>query len=191
MTDQSINDDRLSQQHHSKTIKSNMDNNRTNNSIYKFIRSQATMYSSTLIILSTIINLTQAQNTDFTTAFKKLKIVPDLLPNPPQSLVNLNINNKIIRPGDVLNVKDLKNIPTFSWSESNGDARSTIVLLDVDRHKTSSNNSLNSYNHLTIINIPGDNVQSGTAIIAYDSPGKMPGESSYFDLFSLFIFIYN
>lgn len=55
------------------------------------------------------------------------------------------------------------------WDVSNFDARHTLLLLDLDR-KHSGNGTNSIYNQFTSLNIPGNVINAGQTIVAFDTP---------------------
>lgn len=103
---------------------------------------------------------------------QKLKVSPDIIHIPSYiGTIRVELYNNPIKPGDSVparNFKDL-NMAKITWDVSNYDARHTLLLLDLDR-KAGANNTQNIYNQFTSLNIPGNLINAGQNIVAFEPP---------------------
>lgn len=106
---------------------------------------------------------------------QKLKISPDILPtNNYLSTIKVELHGNVVKPGDPVPAKNFKdlNMAKISWDVDNFEARYTLLLLDVDRKAGAGSNAsqTNIYNQFTSLNIPGNIINAGQTIVAFDTP---------------------
>lgn len=101
----------------------------------------------------------------------KHKVVPDHIDYEYFKLLRINVNGNDVKPGASVPAKNVKNIDTnkLSWPGANDEARYTILLLDLDR-KPLTNRTSQIYNQYTNINVPGQNIQLGQSVVAFEPP---------------------
>lgn len=126
--------------------------------------------ASVIILQCFAAQLTIAQSLYQT--FQKLKI-PDLVPvTTSTATIRVELNGNVVKPGDPIPAKNFRNSDIMrgvSWETSDDDVKCTLMLLDLDR-KPNQNGTLNIYNQYTSLNIPGNQIANGQAVVAYDPP---------------------
>lgn len=104
-------------------------------------------------------------------SFQKLKI-PDLIPvSYSTDTIRVELNGNIVKPGDPIPARSFRNLDIMKgvhW-EPDYDSKYTLMLLDLDR-RPNQNGTLNIYNQYTSLNIPGNQIVNGQAIVAFDPP---------------------
>lgn len=112
------------------------------------------------------------QAADLQTVLRNFSINPDVVQIPTYTeTIRINLNNNEVKPGDRVpakNFKDLKN-DKISWSVSSLDARHTLILVDLDRKSPGVNQS-QIYNQFTSLNMPGNDINLGQTIVAFEQP---------------------
>lgn len=105
-------------------------------------------------------------------SFQKLKI-PDLVPvTTSTATIRVELNGNVVKPADPIPARSFRNLDIMkgvTWEISDNDAKYTLMLLDLDR-KPNQNGTLNIYNQYTSLNIPGNQIVNGQAIVAFDPP---------------------
>lgn len=102
---------------------------------------------------------------------QKLKIPSDIVPvTGYTNTIKVELNGNVIKPGDPVPARNFKNLDfqKINW-DADYEAKYTLMLLDLDR-KPGTNGSLNIYNQFTSVNIPGNIINGGQSIVAFDSP---------------------
>lgn len=131
-----------------------------------------TLSSTSLTLLILIACLGSQVHGSLTSSVQKLKI-PDLIPiTSSTATVKVQLNGNDVKPGDSIPARSFKNLDfnKIHWDVSNYDARYTMMLIDLDRKLSGSNATWSIYNQYTNVNIPGNLIHGGQAIVAFDPP---------------------
>lgn len=124
-----------------------------------------------LAILTTVPSRIDAADS-VNTVLRKMKIA-DIISAPSYlDQIKVDLNNNNVKPEDNVpakHFKDLKN-DRISWPNGGPDVRYTILLLDLDRRSSAQPNKTTIYNQFLSINLPGDQINLGQAIVAFEPP---------------------
>lgn len=116
----------------------------------------------------------QGAHSDLSTSLQRHKVSPDLISTANLDVLEVEIKNKKLKPGDNVPVKTFQDFFThpsnkFLWNSGTGYFYS-IFLLDLDRRPTQGSNKTQLYNLFTVINVPGNSISSGQNIAVFDKP---------------------
>lgn len=120
---------------------------------------------------------------------KKYNINPDIVPSNID-ILRVEIRNKELKPGDLVPAKNFQDFiqAKFSWGESRND-RYTLLLIDLDRgvKNKSQTPTITGYAQFLSVNIPGNSLSAGQAVLAFDPPSVEcePGKTHRLLLLSL------
>nr|XP_018905842.1 PREDICTED: uncharacterized protein LOC109036249 isoform X3 [Bemisia tabaci] len=107
---------------------------------------------------------------NFERLLKMHEIIPDFLKVAPDQCLNVEINGKVLNPGDAVDFVDTLEKPNkIEWKHENGTFYSLIMTgLDVptqeDPHDRESQ-------HWVVGNIPGNNITAGDVLFPYEPAG--------------------
>uniref|UniRef100_A0A0K0ELA8 Phosphatidylethanolamine-binding protein n=2 Tax=Strongyloides stercoralis TaxID=6248 RepID=A0A0K0ELA8_STRER len=113
---------------------------------------------------------------DLAAKFAEAEITPNILPEAPKQLLNLNFDGIQVQPGQTMNTRNLRFAPRFNI---NADPESTFTLAMIDPDNLSRKNpSVAEWLHWLVCNIPASNVNEGINggqhQMAYGSPAPQP-----------------
>nr|XP_018905845.1 PREDICTED: protein D2-like isoform X6 [Bemisia tabaci] len=107
---------------------------------------------------------------NFERLLKMHEIIPDLIKVAPDQCLHVEINGKVLNPGDAVDFVDTLEKPNkIEWKHENGTFYSLIMTgLDVptqeDPHDRESQ-------HWVVGNIPGNNITAGDVLFPYEPAG--------------------
>lgn len=168
----------LPNQRHSRTSV-NMNNNHLQSATLKHIVCTAL---SVLISFLVLINSSGGANTfvmaaeNVDQALKSLKVYSDIISEAVYTPVNVVLQGSPVKPGQGVSASKFKDLKPeeITW-DADSNSRHTLILLDLDSGRTGSqpqnnNTGLTIYNQYTSINIQGNSINSGAAIVGYEPP---------------------
>lgn len=106
------------------------------------------------------------------TSMQRLKISPDIVNiYDDTGVIKVELHGNIVKPGDQVPARHFKdlNMAKITWESDDYSVPHTLFLFDLDR-KPGSNSTQNIYNQYTSLNIPGNIINQGQAIVAFDTP---------------------
>lgn len=144
---------------------------------YKMITKQIIYFPTALLLalacaLSTMNSHFVQADSALLSNMQKLKISPDVIGvTDYTNTIRVELHGNVVKPGDPVPAKHFKdlNMAKITWDVNNFDNRYTLLLLDLDR-KPGPNNTQNIYNQFTSLNIPGNVINAGQTIVAFDTP---------------------
>lgn len=125
----------------------------------------------TLCILA-ITSQYAAADSSLQSSMQRLKISPDIINvNDYTGVIKVELHGNIVKPGDPVPARHFKdlNMAKITWESDDYSVPHTLLLLDLDR-KPGSNSTQNIYNQYTSLNIPGNVINQGQTIVAFDTP---------------------
>uniref|UniRef100_A0A914E7S8 Phosphatidylethanolamine-binding protein n=1 Tax=Acrobeloides nanus TaxID=290746 RepID=A0A914E7S8_9BILA len=113
---------------------------------------------------------------DIAAEFTKAEIVPKILPEAPQQMLNLVFDGIQVKPGMEISPRNLKNAPRMNL-KVDPDSQFTLVMIDPD-NLSRKNPSVAEWLHWLVANIPASNIiegiNGGQHQQPYGSPAPQP-----------------
>lgn len=130
-----------------------------------------------MFIVLSAVAIEPAEASLYSTA-RKLQIPESLIPiTGSTGLVQVQLNGNEVKPGDTVPAKSFRQLEfnKITWTVYSSDARYTLMLIDLDRKSIYPQGQMNLthfniYNQYTNINIPGNLINVGQTITAFDAP---------------------
>lgn len=97
--------------------------------------------------------------------FQQHKIIPDIVSQEPQYLLEVKFNGVSKSPGDEIHINDLKKKPDLKWMCENNKYY-TLMMLKCGQ----SDKEAHQQKYWCVLNIQGDNIDQGFEDIAYQTP---------------------
>ncbi|XP_058812164.1 protein D2-like [Topomyia yanbarensis] len=117
---------------------------------------------------------------EFVRDFKSHKIVPDVIPVPPSSLLQVNYpGDQTVNLGNILMPKQVKDIPEVQWT---AEPNTYYVLCMTDPDAPSRTTpKFREWHHWLVVNIPGTDLERGEILSEYigAAPPKKTGLHRY------------
>ncbi|XP_055551536.1 protein D2-like [Wyeomyia smithii] len=117
---------------------------------------------------------------EFVRDFKSHKIVPDVIPVPPEGLLQVTYpDGQRVNLGNILMPKQVKDIPEVQWvAEPN--MLYTLCMTDPDAPSRTTP-KFREWHHWLVVNIPGNDVDGGEVLSEYigAAPPKKTGLHRY------------
>ncbi|XP_058467298.1 protein D3-like [Malaya genurostris] len=127
-----------------------------------------------LFLLNVIGLVCLAVSEDPSMAFEENGIVPDVIAESPQALLQVSYPSGLkINLGNELTPTQVKHQPSVSW-EAEPNALYTLIMTDPDA-PSRVNPKLREWKHWLVANIPGSDVASGDTIAEYISSAPPEG----------------
>lgn len=107
-------------------------------------------------------------------AFRSSKIVDDLLPKPPGSLLEVEFDCGFTTLGNKFAPIQVRNRPKVTWKGSKENENYTLIMTDAEGKGR-------EWLHWLDVNIPGNNLEKGEFLTAFfpSAPPKDSGEHRY------------
>ena len=129
----------------------------------------------TVVIFLVLIE--QSTTNEVEEKFKSSKIVDDLLPTPPDSLLDVEFECGLPSLGNKFTPLQVRNRPKVSWKSADEAENYTLIMTDAEGKK--------EWLHWLTGNIPGNNIAKGDQLTSFfpSAPPKNSGEHRYVFLF--------
>ena len=128
-----------------------------------------------LILLKNLI-LTLGQKDakiDIEKIFRERQVIPDVLTEPPESLLKLTYPRNVIdKPGKVMNYGQVKTRPDLSWTTQDPDSMYSLYIINPDAaqvQNSSTKKKKSEWLHWAVQNIPGNKIERGQIIVDYSA----------------------
>lgn len=111
---------------------------------------------------------------DVEEAFRKAKIVDELIPKPPFELLDVSFDKENVNLGNKFDPAQVRNRPKIAWKNFKDDEFYTLIMTDCGGKNM-------EWLHWHVSNIPGGNVERGDILTYYfpAAPPKDTGEHRY------------
>lgn len=129
------------------------------------------MFTKSVLIMSVLIGIA---NADLSESFTKHEVVPDVIEIAPSEILQISYPGELsVNEGNELTPTQVKKKPTLKWT-SKDDELYTVIMTDPDA-PSRKEPIMKEFQHWTVVNIPGNDVEKGQVVADYVGSGPPSG----------------
>jgi phosphatidylethanolamine-binding protein len=127
-----------------------------------------------ILVTFSLVFIHESFTSDVEDKFRSSKIVDDLIPKPPDSLLDIQFDCGFTTLGNKFTPLQVRNRPSASWKQANDNDSYTLIMTDAE-------GSGKEWLHWLVGNIHGNAVDKGDLLVNFfpSAPPKDSGEHRY------------